>query len=374
LIKQGVCKVVASQSGGGFYLPANDVMSSINITGARALADMLDTLSGYQIKPIYVVPSDGVDHQLDQNGTISSILTEGNIFLRNQIGLGYQIDSTASGYDIEFFKTSMTTVKLETAVSSYSDLAQEMGLLNNPGNNRKEYIFFIDVPYLASGVACGYASQPGFLASVAVGDAGTLSGSSCTGPSLNVQNYSSLAWIHESIHSLGVGHTPDNPCDLMRGSGVCTTAWTVDTGRNHYVGSSVQGADISRQRVWSSNLTDASASARCFAPNSYLTWSDGRKFILCPTGTHSVGSFEHCWQRIDSAQLMVLQGGNWITISDGSSSQSPWGDAYGVGYCGSTDYPFSPSAQISSSSPGITTYRWVVNGQEESPFEVIWQN
>ena len=174
------CSLTASQAGDDYTYPADPVSFDISIVGSRVTDDQPDTITGFQVKAYYVVPSDGVDHQYDLNGFLRDVLTEGNTFLQNQLGLRYQIDSTDTGYDIQFLKSSFSRSYLQTNENISADLYREVGLNDKPSLNRKEYIFFVDVPDLLGGSACGYANRPGIIAVVALGDEKQTSGPSCT--------------------------------------------------------------------------------------------------------------------------------------------------------------------------------------------------
>jgi len=58
LIKAGTCTVTANQVGEGFFPAAVPATQSVEISTVRVLGDLPDTISGFQIKPVYVVPSD----------------------------------------------------------------------------------------------------------------------------------------------------------------------------------------------------------------------------------------------------------------------------------------------------------------------------
>ncbi|MBI3430301.1 MAG: hypothetical protein HY050_09685, partial [Actinobacteria bacterium] len=105
LLKAGTCQVTANQAGTNVYA-ANSITRSMEISVARVLSDLPDQISGFQVKAIYVVPSDGVDNSYDTNGRIASFLTEGTDFLRSELGLTIPIDSTTTGFDITFLKSS----------------------------------------------------------------------------------------------------------------------------------------------------------------------------------------------------------------------------------------------------------------------------
>lgn len=139
----GTCTIVASQFGDEFTLPAQDLSTSILISNDRVLADQPDFLTGYQIKAIYVVPSDGTDRGYDTNGYITSMLKEGNAFLKSSIGLEYQIDSAGSDFDIQYFKSSYSTSYFLSGEDLANDLAKEMKLYENATLDRKNYMFLL---------------------------------------------------------------------------------------------------------------------------------------------------------------------------------------------------------------------------------------
>lgn len=363
--------MVASQPGDDYTVPSNDLNIAIAITASRASSDQPDTLTGYQIKPIYVVPSDGIDHQYDLNGTLNSILDEGNNFLENQIGYRYQVDRTTTGYDIQFFKSNYSTSYMQSAVDLNNDLFNELSLADNPSLNRKDYIFFVDINYLRGGMYCGYASIPGYVSVVVLGS-GTSENGSCNSKSGQVANYASLTWIHESFHNLGVEHTSDDTCDLMRGSGNCASNWSIDRNRSRYVGSDKQGVNVLSLRVWQGYVNDQNLRASCILYNSRMTRQDGVRYALCPTGTQIIGALTYCWSSINSTELQVLQNGSWVSLGFGSHYNSPWGK-YVSWSCSDSAYT-APWIQLTVNTPGFQTYRWLVNGKEAEQFKIYWQS
>ena len=181
LTKLGLCTVRASQSGSEFYEAAQPVDASITISDTRVTSDQSDAVTGFQLKAIYVVPSDGTDHSYDTNGYIAGILDEGNVYLHSQLGLQIPVDKTGVGYDIQYLKSNLPTSYFLTASDLTEKLLAESHDLENPGINRKDYIFFVDVGLLVDGKACGIGITPGMSAVVAIGEAATESGSRCTG-------------------------------------------------------------------------------------------------------------------------------------------------------------------------------------------------
>ena len=364
----GTCNIITSQSGDEFTLPAQDLSTSILISNDRVLADQPDSLTGYQIKAIYVVPSDGTDRGYDTNGYIASILREGNTFLKSNIGIEYQVDSIGSNFDIQYFRSSYSNEYFRISNNVNYDLAIEMKLYESPTLDRKNYMFFVDVPMLRENTACGYAPMPGLLSVIAVGpvSAGTLK---CVGKSLNMENYASLAWVHESFHNLGVEHTTTDSCDLMRGSGSCNSTWTIDKAKNKYVGAATQGVNVLTLRVWKGYTNDQSLRASCALQYSQIPRSDGLKYAICPTGTQNIGALTNCYSFITSVELQVWKNNNWESLGEGNHYSEPWGKYLNWKCSNST----APWKELTVASPGIQKYRWMINGREGEIFNVIWQ-
>jgi len=366
LVKTGTCTVTASQNGSNLYPAAQSISAQIVISGSRVISDQPDTINGFQVKAIYVVPSDGVDRSFDTNGYIAGILDEGNAYLRAQIGLQVPIDKSVSGYDITFMRTKLSTSYLLSASNLDDDLLAESLLLENPGANRKNYIFFIDVNYVWTSQFCGYAGKPGISAVVAVGP-------DCTGESRNFKDYASSTWLHELIHNFGVGHTPDNPCDFMRGYPETLTTCpsgsplTLDRERSRYIGSASQGQDILKLPVWE-GYTNKDTWSRCYL--NPVPRADGFKYAYCPTGTQTIGALTYCWQSYNSVGLEEFVDGSWRSLGAGSHFKDPWGPNVSWS-CSDAGYS-APWKQLTVTSPGISLYRWMRNGVESEQFKVIW--
>lgn len=381
LLRAGTCTIIASQVGGGLFPAAVSVTQNVEISTVRVIGDLPDTISGFQIKPVYVVPSDATDNSYDTNGYLSGILDEGNKYLKSQIGYTVPIDSTATGYDIQYLKSQYSTEYLRThdatrdpAASDAEVLLTEIKAMENPGENRKDYIFFIEVPGF-EGQYCGLADTPGMVAVVAlenITDSQTCSGSSAT----PFENYTSKTWIHELIHNFGVKHTPNDVCDLMYGGGAaraCTPPdpITMDKSRSLYVGtSSSQGPNILGLRVWQGHTGDTGLVADCFV--NPVTRLDGIPYAYCPTGTRPIGEIDRCWQAVDSVSFEELVGGIWVSRGSGNYSSKTWGGGLpNYGSCGST-YPYSAWNDVTVVNPGIHHYRWVVNGVVGTQLNIIW--
>lgn len=341
-------------------------------TTTRAMSDQGDVETGFQVKAIYVVPADGVDHSYDTNGYIAGILDEGSKYLQDQLGLRIPIDRNVIGYDIQFLKSMYTTADFETSDRIVEGLMAESMALENPGLNRKNYVFFVDVNIFKRGTACGLADSPGISAVVAIWKrVGAVAGR-CVGKFRQFGNSASSTWVHELFHNFGVGHTNDAPCDLMAGADtpeVCPTnaRITIDKERTRYVGSSQRGQDILRLRVWDGLTNKSDLVANC-ALNP-VPRVDGFNYAYCPTGTQTVGRFKYCGYQTDSVTLEGLFEGQWKSLGSWGPKMYSY-DAIpdwkcAVGYSGS-------SIELTVATPGTNLYRWVVNGTESEQFKVIW--
>lgn len=369
LIQIGICTLQVSQNESNFYKSAQSLTVSITISDTYVTSDQVDVVTGFQVKAIYVVPSDGVDHSYDTNGYIAGILDEGNRYLLQQLGLQIPIDKHSVGYDIQYLKSDFSTAQIQSSESRIEDLLAESMALEDPGLNRKDYIFFVDVNGFSNGTYCGWGRIPGIAAVVSIGE-GTVR---CTVTSRNFNNWAASVWVHELIHNFGVNHTLDNPCDLMKGAetvGTCPTNTdiTIDKEHSRYIGSSAQGRDILPLRVWEGYTDRLDLEANCSL--NPVPRADGVKFAYCPTGTQTLGPLTYCWKPINSVTLEEFIDGQWTSLGAGIGSSSPWGSKLDW-TCDDTSYT-APSKQVTVSTPGTSLYRWMVNGIEREQFKVIW--
>lgn len=153
----------------------------------------------------------------------------------------------------------------------------------------------IDIDSFKYDTACGYAGIPGMYSVVAVGS-GRVSGTNCVGQSLQLKDYVSHTWVHKVFHNLGVEHSTNDSCDLMRGSSssYCSTSWTIDKDRDRYVGSDKQGVNVLSLRVWKGYVNDSKLRATCNLIYSSINKSDGLRYAVCPTGTQVIGALTYC--------------------------------------------------------------------------------
>lgn len=380
LIKLGPCTIVATQLGEGFIPAAVEVNATTEVSADRVTADLPDTISGFQVKAIYVVPSDGVDNFKDTNGYLAGVLDGGNTYLKGQLNLTVPIDRSPMGYDIQYLKSSYSTDYLAThadaSPTQTSDayvLLNEIKAMENPGDNRKDYIFFLEVPGLG-GSYCGIANRPGMVAVVAIQN--IASDKICTGQLPPIfDDYVSKTWIHELFHNFGVSHTIDDPCDLMAGKpetlGTCTSAtkYTLDKERTRYVGTSVQGADILKLRVWDGYTSNMDLAAECIT--DLVPRADSFLYAYCPTGTRAIGALTMCWNNVSSISLDELVNGVWRSLGAGEHYAEFWGGALSKWKCDNPGYT-NPWKSVTVDTSGIRHYRWLINNQVVQEMNIIW--
>lgn len=380
LLKLGPCTIVATQLGEGFIPAAVEVSVTTEISADRVMADLPDTISGFQIKAIYVVPSDGVDNFKDTNGYLASVLDGGNRYLKEQLNLTIPIDRSPVGYDIQYLKSSYSTEYLATHADASpkqtSDayvLLNEIKAMENPGENRKDYIFFLEVPGFG-GTYCGLADRPGMVAIVAIENIAP--DKICTGNSPPFfDDYASKTWVHELFHNFGVGHTVDDPCDLMAGKpetlGTCTatTRYTLDKERTRYVGTAVLGVDILKLRAWDGYTANMDLAADCVT--DLVPRADGFLYAYCPTGTRAIGALTMCWSNISSISLDELVDGIWKSLGPGEHYTKFWGGELAKWNCDNPGYT-NPWKSVTVDTPGVRHYRWLLNNQVVQEMNIIW--
>lgn len=217
----------------------------------RSLVDRPDDLTGYQVRLIYVVPSDVKDRNLDTDGTIGKWIEEVRKISRVQTGLTPRFDSHQNKFDIGFLKSKYTIAQLVgTATSTNADDLLRKELPTSEQDSLKGIGFVIDGRVISTGY-CGYASMPGKYFTAWLGE-------KCWENSDWYNNRPYITWIamtilHEWLHNLGVEHTCVKD-DLMWGSGCEATERgdnnSIDAKRENYLRANKSGIDISQLPVW----------------------------------------------------------------------------------------------------------------------------
>ena len=169
----------------------------------RSTVDRPDEAAGKQIHPIYVLPSDGVDHNYDANGVLRELIANSQDWLAGAgtDRLSYRYDTYDGQYDISFLQ--LPTDK-ETVAKSWN-VWDGVWAGGYPKESNKIYLVFYDEQLYRDGKTagtplCGFADgTPGNIAVVNLYDnrCGVL-------PSdINSFSYHYKTVVHEVGHGLG---------------------------------------------------------------------------------------------------------------------------------------------------------------------------
>jgi hypothetical protein len=338
---------------------------------ARGIEDRPDAVAGFQIKPIYLKPSDAVDTQVDTNGTITASLVEGQDMLQAKLGLAFEVDRRSDGvFDIGFIDSPLTKAQIKDIVGNGGNLSRLLQgtPFQRPTENRKIYSIFVELPSVND--FCGIGQLSG---SISV----TLMQGNCAGPSHGLRESYSETWVHEAFHNLGVAHVPDR-CDLMSstydfpGNPCYSNEETfIDPEKRYYRGASAAGPDITLMNVWrSNNRLSASGNASC--DWTYVNSVAQKDLVVCSIGQAMIGPRDFCWSSISSSTLQELKAGSWVNVGKGTASKLPWRTKK----MWSCDDPSSVAPSLIIGVPvGIERdFRWIVNGRTLDPFTVVFQN
>ena len=230
---------------------------------ARSTADRTDDLAGYQIHVMYVLPSDGIDYNLDTNGAIaSSVAATQKWFAAQTRGTRrLRFDTSNGELDISFFRLART----DAAIAGFGAYVRDQIQLeiNAAGFNHPEKIYA--VYYGGSSThACGGGAWPPTLTGnvVALYLRGRPPGARpCAGHGLaasgDLPGYWEFSLIHEFFHTLGAvaacaphhtrsGHVSDDPRDLMYAGDRPWRPSMLDVGNDDYFNHNTGCLDVAK--------------------------------------------------------------------------------------------------------------------------------
>lgn len=219
---------------------------------ARATADRPDDDAGRQVHVYYVVPADGVDRQLDLDGTLARTVAAWNGWLAAQSGgPRLRLDTAGGALDITFVRLASTDAAIAgDGVYVRDRLERELRATGVLTAGKLAAVYYDGT----STVACGGGPwPPGLVGQVA---ALYLRGAPPGAPACDTNRFSpdgvavgylELALLHELFHALGAapacaphqtrsGHTSDGPTDLMYAGDEPWQPSALDLGRDDYWG------------------------------------------------------------------------------------------------------------------------------------------
>jgi len=218
----------------------------------RNIVDQVDDLAGSQIHVLYVLPSDGLDEQLDINGAIARSVGTFQYWLRGQTnGRELRVDTRSGNLDITFVRLNRTDAVMQAFNAFVRDEIESE--LTSRGFIQPGKIY---LAYYGGGsnFACGGAPWPpalnGQLSALYLKGTPPSAPPCATnvlGGSTTVPAYWEFAGLHEVLHSLGIvpgcapnhtlsGHSSDSPQDLMYAGAQPWTPSVLDVGRDDYYG------------------------------------------------------------------------------------------------------------------------------------------
>jgi hypothetical protein len=175
----------------------------------RTTRDMPDDAGGRQVHFLYVVPSEGIDRQLDRNGGMDQSIARIEGWLATQTGnQGLRIDTRSGVPDITFMRLPRSDT--QTAAHAYHPLLAIGEDLVAAGFNdpSKVYAFF----YAGHGtLTCGGATSLGpvkLSAMFLLGGSNEPEAQVCRdvpgyGPGTNRAGFFEIALLHEIMHAIG---------------------------------------------------------------------------------------------------------------------------------------------------------------------------
>lgn len=193
-------------------------------TTTRSTTDRTDTRTGRLVHVIFMVSSNGVDDNLDKNGTLECSLRAQQEWFQAQTGLKWRFDTYVSGsqefFDVTFIKSTLPSTALDSAGEVRSELTAR-------GFNKANKRYLTYVTSGANG-ACGDAFYPiapgngavdGVYAQVYL-DSGTDCGARAFG-SPGAPSFSEVIPQQEILHNDGLvpigaphtcAHSPGHTC------------------------------------------------------------------------------------------------------------------------------------------------------------------
>ena len=271
----------------------------------RSLVDRPDDVSGYQVHLVYVVPNGSTDLNVDTNGQIDSWVKEGNAWLNEKVGRGFQFDTFQGITDVTFLSSKHRVSELcRDNCNTLSKLQDEYVTQNPAFDNSKTLLFMLSDELAAT--SCGWVKNASNLA--LTHDFGNTSGG-CNWASSKVKtglNGPAKTIIHELIHTFGIHHVCMDYSDLMIGTPECkiddntygNVPLTLDSKRNQYLGSDLAfGIDLLKMPIWSDGSGSKNyAEIKQVTDNAYLPMLVSKNVAYAVVGKQS-GNFSWGWEK-----------------------------------------------------------------------------
>lgn len=237
---------------------------SVAVSIPRATADLADEGSP-SVHVLYVVPSDGTDHQYDTDGTLWTSLASWREWFSDQAaGLQLRLDTYNGRPDITFVRLDRTEVEMDSFGLFTRDQLEYELLAAGFDDPSKIYLVYYDGGGPGT-TACGGGPYPPdlpgtvaalYLQGEPAGAPPCASNAFTTDPA--APGYFEFGALHEVIHALGFtpscaphvtagSHVSDSNTDLMYAGPLAWAPSTLDFNRDDYFGAEVPGCiDLAR--------------------------------------------------------------------------------------------------------------------------------
>ena len=254
----------------------------------RSLVDRPDEVSGWQLHPVYLIASDGVDEGLDTSGWIDDLVNGGLDFIEQRTGRRLRVDTWNGRPDVTFVRDGRSEEELNESccASSVEHLLTEEKVL---------VVLFVHSIHSADwrlpggGWAwLGGPDGPGKLAVLTAtrGQAGYLSGDNWSGLFAHEVFHTLGAVPYNAPHSDGTGHVyGEGIWDLMCGlncNGPDSENIPIDVGRDDYYGHNIPGLwDTEDSPLWLDAPTNQVQATRRIISDRGYAIPDHRQVIFC---------------------------------------------------------------------------------------------
>ncbi|MEA2449876.1 MAG: hypothetical protein QOG63_1808 [Thermoleophilaceae bacterium] len=243
-----------------------------------------------QIHVMYVVPSDGADGGIDQDGTLAGSVASWQAWLRDQTGgHGLVLDTFGGALDVTFVRLDTSEEQVASnGVFARDEIERQLRALGFDAPN-KVYAVYYDGVVRAN--TCGGGAWPPTLpGSVAAlylqGELPPQYPQCNTNPfagPTDPPGYMEYAMLHEILHTMGFvpecaphharsGHTSDSPTDILYAGDEPWTPQSLDVGHDDYF-------DTGRSDcldLASSSFLEGNPSRACVATRANVAHDRGR--------------------------------------------------------------------------------------------------
>ena len=175
---------------------------------ARSTSDRPDEVQGAQLHVIYVIPSDGIDEQLDTSGRIGTSVVAFNRWLaRNTWGRAFRLDTFQGLPDVTFFRLSSSDSQVRSLGAFVRDeLERQLRAAGRIQPNNLYAVYYGGSSTFSCGGGAWPPALPGQVGAMYLRGEPPGAPACATnelGASLEHPGYFEFGMLHELVHTLG---------------------------------------------------------------------------------------------------------------------------------------------------------------------------